>query len=98
MFIMKDVTTTGPSLSVFVNLPERTFQAVVSGTGAVSATVDIEVSNDNINFMVMGTISLSGTDTNTDGFAANAKWNYVRANLTAISGTGASVTVVLGVL
>lgn len=75
-----------------------TFQAVVTGTGAVTATVLLEVSNDGTNAISpgMGTIGLSGTTTASDGFAVLAPWAFVRANVTAISGTGAAVTVTEG--
>lgn len=79
---------------------EKTFQAVVTGTGTVSATIVIEVSNDPITQgwitstgTPLGTITLTGTTTATDGFATQAAWAYYRANVTAISGTGAAVTV-----
>jgi len=75
---------------------DATFQATVSGTGAVSATVNIEVSNDNTNWLVLGTITLSGTTSATDGFASTANWRYVRSNCTAISGTNAALSVVMG--
>jgi hypothetical protein len=45
----------------------------------------------------MGTITLTGTLSASDGFASTSAWKYVRANLTAISGTGAVVTAFLGV-
>jgi hypothetical protein len=42
----------------------------------------------------MGTITLVlGTAVTSDGFAAANTWEYYRANVSAISGTGASVTV-----
>lgn len=87
-------TGAGPTF----NLPEdglQTFQA--SGTttsGAGAATIVIQVSNDNSNWITAGTITLTlGTSATTDGFALSANWKHVRANLTAISGTGAAVTV-----
>ncbi len=73
-----------------------TVQATVSGTGTVSATVAIEVSNDNTNFVTLGTITLSGTTSATDGFAFSAPWVYIRSNCTAISGTSAALSVVMG--
>lgn len=75
------------------SIANRTVQATVTGTGTVTATVNIEVSNDGTNFIVAGTITLSGTTTASDGFAMNASWLNVRANVTAISGTNATVTV-----
>ena len=73
-----------------------TVQATVSGTGAVSATVAIEGSNDGTNWLTLGTITLRGTTSATDGFAFSAPWVYIRSNCTAISGTGAALSVVMG--
>lgn len=78
------------------NHEKQTYQGVVVGTGAVSATVLIQVSNDETNWLTLGTITLSGTTSATDGFAADAAWVYRRANCTAISGTGATLTVTMG--
>jgi len=76
----------------------RTFQ--VSGqtsVGAGSATVAIEVSNDGNNFINMATFSLTLSTTTVDeGVAVSNAWKYVRANLTAISGTGAAVSAIMG--
>ena len=77
-----------------------TFQATVNGTsGTVTAAIDIEVSNDEKNWISMATISLSASApvADSDGFASNASWAFVRANLMAITGTDARVTVVMGV-
>lgn len=68
-------------------------QATVTGSGAVSATVDIEVSNDGV-WIYFDTLTLSGTDAATDGTALSAAWAGVRAHVKAISGAGASVNVV----
>ncbi len=74
------------------------FQAIVTGTGAVTATIDIEASNDGVNALetAHGTITLSGTGSATDGFGSVSKWLYVRANVTALTGTGATVKVLMG--
>ena len=74
-------------------------QAIISGTGAVTGTVDIEVSNDGVTPIATAplTINLNGTTTASDGGVVNAPWKYIRANLTAVSGTGAVVTVLMGV-
>lgn len=89
----KTTATGGPVAS---ESKDRTYQATVTGTGAVSATVLIEVSNSNTSFMTLGTITLSGTDSASDGFPSNANWEFTRASVTAISGTGAQVTVDMG--
>jgi hypothetical protein len=93
-------TTTGAGTWQYKDSPHATFQATVVGTGAVSATVAIEVSNDALFVVstVAGTITLSGTTSSSDGFTTqHAPWKFVRANVTAISGTGATVTCLMGV-
>lgn len=74
-----------------------TFQANVTGTGAVSATVPVYVSHDNANWLLLGTITLSGTTAAADGFTSAGRWAYIRADVAAIAGTGAAVTVLMGV-
>jgi hypothetical protein len=89
-------TNTGTAVQLQDRRPKRTFQASIVGSGSVSATVPILVSNDGSNFLTLGTISLSGTTSATDGFASDAPWAFVRADVTAISGTSATVNVVMG--
>lgn len=76
--------------------PEQTYQATIVGSGAVTATVLIQFSNDNVGWITGATITLSGTGSASDGFSSNAAWKYRRANLTAISGINAAVTVTMG--
>lgn len=45
----------------------------------------------------LGVITLSGTGANSDGFAGAAAWRYVRAEVASISGTSATVAVLMGV-
>lgn len=88
-------TATGAGDS-FPNLPwEKSCQATGETTAGAGATaVEIQVSNDGSFWMVAGTISLTLSTTEaTDGFAINALWKYLRANVSSISGTGAYVTV-----
>jgi hypothetical protein len=81
--------------SAVATYTQHSFQAVgltTASTGA--ATVLIQVSNDGVNFITLGTITLTlGTSATSDGFAAANTWEYYRANVSAISGTGALVTV-----
>jgi hypothetical protein len=76
----------------------KTFQAsgtTTAGSGAVS--VAVEVSNDNANWITMGTIGLTlGTTSATDGFVGIANWTYVRGRVASISGTGATVSLFMG--
>jgi hypothetical protein len=74
-----------------------TVQAVVSGTGAVTATVPIQVSNTGTEWITVASLALSGTTTATDGLALSARWGYVRAGtLSNITGTGATITLYVG--
>ena len=101
--LLDDVSTTGAGGKaplIKKGDSSATFQATVNGTsGTVTATIDIEVSNNEEDWISMATISLSASApvADSDGFASNASWAFVRANLTAITGTGASVTVVMGI-
>jgi hypothetical protein len=78
------------------NTGTTTFQAYgTTSAGAGAATIVIQVSNDDDNWITAGTITLTlGTSATTDGFAFAGNWDRVRANVTAISGTNASVSVV----
>lgn len=79
----------------------QSFQAYGSTTaGAGAVVVEIYVSNDGevwIDDPVL-TISLTlGTTVTSDGAVIQTSWNYYRADVASISGTGASVTVKMGV-
>lgn len=92
-------TATGSSEPLDMYWTNRTYEAygsTASGSGA--ATVVIEVRNDNTSpWITMATISLTlGVTTTADGFASSAAWKYVRARISALSGTGAAVTVLMG--
>lgn len=99
MDLLQNAVTTVTGDWKYKDGTEASYQAVVSGTGSVTATVVIEVSNDGINAIntPLGTIVLSGTTTDSDGFTSNAPWKYVRARVSAISGTGATISVNTGV-
>lgn len=75
------------------------FQSTITGTGAVAGTITIQVSNDAINAIgtPLGVITLSGTTVVSDGFSTVASWKYVRAVVSATSGTISAITVNMGV-
>lgn len=90
--------------AIYKESPFAAFQAIVSGDGSVTASVDIQISNEEAtgtgekaNWITMATIALSGTDSATDGFTTLGPWRFVRASVTAVSGTGAKVEVIMGV-
>lgn len=66
----------------------------VVGSGAVAATVLIEVSYDGTRWLTWGTLDASGTADATDTLsAAIGSYPLHRARVTAISGTGAQASV-----
>ena len=94
--LMTGRTSTATGTTIEAPGPGATVQARVTGTGAVTATVVVQVSNfDNV-WLTLGTLSLSGTTTATAGLALDAHWAYIRADLTALTGTGATVDVFMG--
>ena len=92
-------TVTGGSVPIKEeNTREMSIQATVAGTGALTASIIIEVSNDNRGWVsnAVSNINLSGTTVASQGLLLKAPWAYIRARVTSISGTGASVTVTAG--
>ena len=76
-------------------LPNRWFQATLSGASAISATVEIDGSADNVNWVPVSTIGLtSSVPTSAVQVTSTAPW--MRGNITAISGTGETVTLMSG--
>lgn len=73
-----------------------------TSAGAGSVTVVIEVTNNpaaavNTDWIIAGTVTLTlSTTVASDGFVIDAPWTRMRARVTAISGTGANVTVDMG--
>lgn len=97
--LIDGATATGAGTAKHMPATGRvTFQA--SGTtsaGAGAATIKVQVSNDNSNWLDLATISLTlSTTADTAGTAVDANWGYVRGNVTALSGTDAAVTLVMG--
>ena len=77
----------------------KLIQGHLTGTGAISATAIIEISNE-IDFafpLYVGTITLNGTNAVSDGFAINSNPPFIRARLTSIAGNGAEFDVSIGV-
>lgn len=95
--LLNGVTATGAGSGYRVIGKDRTFQANGTTTaGAGSATVKVQVSNNNVDWIDAGTITLTlATTSSSDGFASDAAWAHVRGNVTAISGTGASITLTM---
>jgi len=74
-------TLTGPWM--FKDAPNTAIQVVATA----AATVIFEVSNDGVNVIAtaLGTVTLAAAGS--DGFVTSAPWKYLRARITANSGT-----------
>lgn len=101
-------TTTGPGAPIEmirlasesgISRGKMTFQAKGSTSASTgAASIAVQVSNDGTNWLTLGTISLSLSTTETsDGFSSDAPWAFVRGNVLSISGTGAAVSLLMGV-
>jgi hypothetical protein len=107
--MLDEVIVTGASTRRFLNGAKCTFSANgETSAGAGSAVIKIEVSNVEspststsgdgyADWLLAGTITLTlATTMASDGFALDAPWRWVRANLTTLSGTDATVSVLKG--
>ena len=97
-YLLKNVTATGSGPSGEVPQDARlSVQAIGSTTsGAGSATVLVEGSNNDANWLTIMMITLElSTSASSDGAAEEVPWLYVRATLASISGTGATVDVIM---
>jgi len=98
-----DTTAIATGKNVQPAAQRRTFQGVVEGSGAVAATLEVYGSNTDptgttgTHGVLLGTITLSGTDSATDGFVTDVPWVNVWGKCTAISGTGARARLLMGV-
>jgi len=95
--LLSGQTITGPGSSFRLDGASRTFHLTgITGSGAGTAAVNIEVSNDNNTWLLLGTISLIlGPAIAADGFASAASWLFARGNVTGITGTSAQVTLTM---
>lgn len=73
--------------------PRAGYQATITGSLTVSATVEIDGSNDGQNWASALTLSPNGSNTDTRIGGVSVPYAFHRARITAISGTGAAVTV-----
>jgi hypothetical protein len=97
--LLSGVSATGAGTSVNMSqYPNRWYQATLNGASSVSATVEVDGSTDNTNWVPIVTITLpnSITGAKTDAVATVQTAPYVRGNLIAISGVGATVTLTGG--
>lgn len=96
--LLSAVTATGAGSGLQLTGVIRSFHAKGStSAGAGAATIKVQGSIDNTTWVDLGTITLTlATTATADGFVSQAPWKYVRGNVTALSGTGAAVTLYAG--
>lgn len=75
---------------------KNSFQIVLTGDGAVSVTATPQFSNNATNWIAGTGITVSGTDSATNGVTVDSGWAYVRIALSSITGTGATASVFHG--
>lgn len=98
--LLSSKATTGAGSTFRPAGTERTFQCFgTTSSGAGSATVLVQISNDGTNFEDLGTFTLT-LDTTVvaaggSGFTSEKPWVYVRGYVSAISGTGAAITLIM---
>jgi len=103
--LLTDATATGAGEKHSPRCVNRTFQAMgTTSAGAGAATIIIEASDKasptestNVDWTTLGTITLTlGTTQTNDGFVSYASWRWIRARVSAISGTDATVNAYMG--
>lgn len=70
---------------------------VMSANATASATVQADFFDTRWVATVLGTITLNGTTQTTDGFTTTSPWRYVQAIVSNVTGTSATVSVLMGV-
>lgn len=90
-YLSKNRTTTGIDTKVELGGRGMTsgfaLQATVKGTGAVTATVSVEVSNDGESWVQLFSLAPSGTNVGSAINGSTYPYRYVRANTTALTGS-----------
>ncbi len=103
--LLTNVTTTATGGRYSPRCVNRTFQAMgATSAGSGASAIIIEASDKAdpaeataVDWTTLGTITLTlGTTQTNDGFVSYASWRWVRARVSSISGTGATVNAYLG--
>lgn len=99
--LLVNATTTGPGEFKTPIGPNRTyFLSAIADSGANgSASIDIEVSLDNIDWIKIATVSFSNISNTKEynSFSSLTAYRHLRANIKSISGAGMTINVSYGV-
>lgn len=90
-----DAVTGAGAGSTFEGTGYCTFQASSDASHTGTSTIDVEVSNDGSNWLVAGTLSVTG-NSDSDGIALNASWAFARGNVTAHGDSTNGVSLLMG--
>lgn len=93
--LLSGATSTGAGSAVQprVYRTVRTFHVLETGSADITATVKIQGSNDNSDWQDLATFSIDDSTSASGGVTIENAWRFIRANLSAITGTAATVTV-----
>lgn len=92
--VASGVVATGATspVSIVAGSWPRRFFATLSGTGAVSATVELWGTNSHDGDTLLATFTMAGTDSDLADAWVETTWASVWIDVTALSGTGASIS------
>jgi hypothetical protein len=95
--LLKDATTVinGTPISLEAVQESLAVQVIISGTGTLTATLVTKGSANGIDFFTLATTKISGTDSATEGFTIKDPWQYIRSDITALTGTSATINVLM---
>lgn len=98
--LLDGVTATGAGSARSGRAGVKTFQAwgtTSAGSGAATIEIQGSIDQNQQNWDVIGTITLTlGTDATSDSFTSDDRYAVLRGEVTAISGTGAEVSLGMG--
>jgi len=98
MPILTNATTAAAGAAVRGLDVQKTYEAHgTTSAGAGAATVVVQGSNSGLSWSTLGTITLVLSTTDSSGsFTSSDRYQWLRANVTSISGTGATVSITAG--
>jgi hypothetical protein len=96
--LLSAVTATGSGNGQSMASANKTFQATgTTSAGSGAATIDVQGSLDGTNWDTIGTITLTlGTSSTSGSFTSEDRYQAIRGNVTALSGTSATVYLYAG--
>lgn len=91
-----EVYAAGVTVGTTMTYVSPTSATLSAAASATSPVVGVQARFQDIDWVLLATVTLTGTKRNADGFSTAANWRWVRGVVSAISGTGAAVTITQG--